>query len=92
MSKKLPIDCPSCTASLHVKSLHCGNCGTEVTGSFPMPLLSRLTEEEQAFIIAFVMKSGSLKEMAQWKGLSYPTVRNMLDELIQKIDSFQKEK
>jgi hypothetical protein len=42
----------------------------------------RLSEEEQRFVIDFVKCSGSLKEMAQKLGLSYPTVRNRLDDVI----------
>jgi hypothetical protein len=85
MQKNLPHHCPSCAALLHVKSLACSNCLTEVSGAFSMPLLASLTREEQDFIVAFVKCSGSLKDMAQQLGLSYPTVRNLLDDIINKI-------
>jgi len=49
-------------------------------------MLARFSQQEQEFIIDFVKSSGSLKIMAQKLGLSYPTVRNMLDDLIQKIE------
>jgi hypothetical protein len=45
----------------------------------------RLDQKEQSFIIEFVKSSGSLKIMAEKLKLSYPTVRNMLDDLIDKI-------
>jgi len=48
-----------------------------------------LEPKEQDLIIEFVISSGSLKVMAQKLKLSYPTVRNMLDELIQKITNLQ---
>ncbi|MBR5876991.1 MAG: DUF2089 family protein, partial [Alistipes sp.] len=41
--------------------------------------------EDQDFIVDFVLCSGSLKEMAQKMGLSYPTVRNRLDDLISSL-------
>ena len=85
MQKNLPHHCPSCAALLHVKSLVCDNCHTEVSGAFSMPLLASLTREEQDFIVAFVKCSGSLKDMAQQLGLSYPTVRNLLDDIIDKV-------
>lgn len=47
-----------------------------------LPPLMRLTEEEQRFVADFVMCSGSLKEMAARMGVSYPSVRNRLDEII----------
>lgn len=90
MSKKLPHICPSCSSPLNVKSLICGSCDTEVSGNYNLPLLASLTEEDQLFITNFVKCSGSLKTMAQDLGLSYPTVRNMLDDVILKISTVQK--
>ncbi len=90
MQKNLPHICPSCAATLKVKSLVCEKCTTEVTGIFSLPLLASLTQQEQDFIIDFVISSGSLKIMAQKLGLSYPTVRNLLDDIIQKIETNQK--
>ena len=44
-----------------------------------------LEQEDTAFLKNFVLKSGSLKEIAKFYGVSYPTVRLRLDKLIQKI-------
>ncbi len=44
-----------------------------------------LSEEDLAFVKRFVLASGSLKEMAEAYGISYPTVRLRLDRLIAKI-------
>ncbi len=90
MSKKLPIVCPSCNADLNVKSLHCEKCDTTITGQFELPILLRLDEKEQEFILDFVQCSGSLKIMASKLNLSYPSVRNMLDDLISKIQNLQR--
>jgi hypothetical protein len=84
--KKLPCSCPACSAPLHVKILGCNECETTVSGDFELPLLARLSDEEQRLILDFVKSSGSLKIMAQQLGLSYPTVRNMLDALILKLE------
>jgi hypothetical protein len=89
MSKKLPIICPSCHAMLNVQSLHCSSCQTSINGSFELPLFLKLDQKEQDLVIEFVLSSGSLKVMAQKLKLSYPTVRNMLDDLILKITEFQ---
>ena len=90
MQKNLPHICPSCSSTLHVKSLVCEQCHTEVSGIFGLPLLASMTTQEQEFVIAFVKSSGSLKVMAQQLGLSYPTVRNLLDDLIRKIENKEK--
>lgn len=86
----LPCICPSCQTQLKVKSLKCESCATEVHGLYELPVLARLSVEDQAFILKFVKNSGSLKEMAKELGLSYPTVRNLLDEIIEKIESYEK--
>ena len=86
MNKKLPIRCPSCENQLHVKQMYCESCGTEVTGLYSLPIFSQLTVDDQKFIIDFVKSSGSLKIMAQNMKLSYPTVRNVLDDIINRIN------
>ena len=83
--KRLPISCPSCQGRLSVKRLHCDHCETEVEGQYALPALASLTQEDQDFIVAFIKTSGSLKQMADLLKVSYPTVRNRLDEIIGKV-------
>jgi len=83
--KKIPVDCPCCETKLKVAKLVCDSCETEVVGKFSLPVLMQLTVEEQEFVLNFLIHSGSLKEMANQMGKSYPTVRNILDDLIQKV-------
>ena len=79
---RLPTSCPSCNNDLRVAQLACPDCGTAVHGDYLLPALSRLNHEDQEFALAFIQRSGSLKEMARLYGVSYPTVRNRLDDLI----------
>ena len=44
-----------------------------------------LSDEDLSFVKRFILASGSLKELAQSYGISYPTVRLRLDRLIDKI-------
>lgn len=83
--KRLPTSCPSCSGSLAVKRLHCETCETEVEGLYSLPALASLPPEDQEFIIEFIKASGSLKDMASLMGVSYPTVRNRLDDIISKL-------
>ncbi len=83
----LPTNCPSCRQVLKVTRLTCENCPTAVEGSFPLSILGRLEPEDQKFLLDFLEASGSLKEMARIYGISYPTVRNRLDELREKVKS-----
>lgn len=86
----LPTHCPSCNHQLKVKNLGCENCGTEVNGSYELPILTQLSADDQDFILTFFRKSGSIKDMAAHLKLSYPTVRNMLNDIIKKIESYEK--
>ncbi len=51
-----------------------------------------LEEEDLAFVKRFILVSGSLKELADAYGVSYPTLRLRLDRLIQKIKILDSEK
>ncbi len=88
--KVLPAICPSCNSQLNVKSLVCERCQTEIQGRYELPLPARLSTEDQSFILEFIKASGSLKKMAGLLGLSYPTVRNRLDEIIEHIKLTEK--
>jgi hypothetical protein len=81
--KQLPTLCPSCAGILAVKRLYCESCGTEVEGEFALPPLVRLSVQEQEFLAQFLKADASLKELARILRLSYPTVRNRLDAIIE---------
>jgi hypothetical protein len=83
--KHIPVFCPSCQDPLIVTRLKCGQCETEVGGHYPLPSLLTLSPEDQAFVLQFLLTSGSLKEMARHLGVSYPTVRNRLNEIIRTL-------
>lgn len=86
---KLPIVCPSCESALRVSQMKCEQCATEVNGNYDLPLFLKLTREEQDFILEFFLSSGSIKEMAKQAGNSYPTMRNKMDDLIEKIQKMK---
>ena len=56
---------------------------------YDLPPLASLPRADQQFLLAFVTASGSLKEMARQLGVSYPTVRNRLDEIIARLRQAQ---
>lgn len=89
MNKSLPVRCPGCGRTPRVVRLSCGGCGTAIEGSFALPVLARLDPEDQAFLVDFLKSSGSLKELARLHGISYPTVRNRLDSLIDRITQLE---
>jgi hypothetical protein len=56
-----------------------------INGNYELPLFLKLNRDEQNFILNFFLSSGSIKEMAKQAELSYPTMRNRMDDLIEKI-------
>ena len=52
-----------------------------IEGAFEPPELDRLSAEDQVFIAAFVRSHGSIKEMEQAFGVSYPTIKGRLNRI-----------
>jgi hypothetical protein len=57
-----------------------------IEGRFDLPQLARLTPEDQVFVVAFVRSHGSIKEMEQVFGVSYPTIKSRLTRIAQSLD------
>jgi hypothetical protein len=57
--------------------------GTDIAveGAFELPKLAQLSAEDQVFVAAFVRSHGSIKEMEQVFGVSYPTVKARLNRV-----------
>jgi hypothetical protein len=86
IKKGLPITCPGCGNHLRVRRMECPACATAVEGEFELPLLSRLEPGDQDFILNLLKAGGSLKALATHYGISYPTVRNRLDAVIEEVN------
>jgi hypothetical protein len=52
-----------------------------IEGAFELPRLAQLSAEDQVFVAAFVRSHGSIKEMEQVFGVSYPTVKARLNRI-----------
>ncbi len=59
---------------------------TAIEGSFEVPSLARLTEEDQVFVVAFVRCHGSIKHMEKSFGVSYPTIKNRLNRIAEQLE------
>ncbi len=70
---------------MSITRMSCPGCGVSVEAPFPTPRLARLPLEHQRFIELFVLANGSLKEIAERAGVSYPTVRSRLDKVIEAL-------
>ncbi len=74
--------CPVCGETMFVSRLDCRNCGSQLSGSFELPLLSRLSAEQLHFVEVMVKHRGSINRVADELGISYSAGRGQLDEII----------
>ncbi|MFM1931394.1 MAG: hypothetical protein RL226_697 [Bacteroidota bacterium] len=80
-----PTRCPVCSSELTVARLHCSSCDTSIEGRFTGGPFAHLTEDHLDFIVTFVRNEGKINRMEQDLGLSYPTIRNRLHEVIRAL-------
>jgi hypothetical protein len=84
--RKIIETCPTCNhRGLTISEVSCDACGTEVRSRYrPCPFCA-LNDEEQTFLLLFVRSRGNLKDVEKTLGVSYPTVRAKLDEIIDRL-------
>lgn len=74
--------CPVCNGDLIVSSLLCSNCKMEYRGEFEMNPFDRLSEDQTAFLYAFLKSRGNLSAVQANLQISYPTAKKRLGELL----------
>jgi len=57
-----------------------------IEGQFELPQLAQLSLEDQVFVIAFLRSHGSIKEMEQIFGVSYPTIKARLNRIAESLE------
>jgi hypothetical protein len=57
-----------------------------IEGAFELPQLAQLSAEDQVFVTAFIRSHGSIKEMEQIFGVSYPTIKGRLNRIAESLD------
>lgn len=82
MTYKIINKCPVCNSKLLVSKLKCSKCNTVIENDFEMTKFDYLTGEELKFIEVFLKNRGNIKDVEKELGISYPTVRSKLDEVI----------
>lgn len=88
---KVLSQCPVCSHQLTVQRLKCKNCQTVIENDFKLSKFEYLSLEQLHFIETFLRCRGSIKEVEKEMGISYPTVRAKLDEVIGSLGLSQKE-
>lgn len=80
--EKLLKSCPVCEAPLLAVRLECPACGTAIEGKFELAGLSGLAPQQLQFVEVFLRNRGTIRDVEAELGVSYPTVRAMLDDVV----------
>ncbi|MBW8009632.1 MAG: DUF2089 domain-containing protein [Chloroflexi bacterium] len=81
----IPSECPVCHSELTVTKLYCRECDTTIEGRFISGPFSQLTLAQIEFVEIFIKNEGKITHMETELGLSYPTIRNRLHEVIRAL-------
>ncbi len=78
--------CPVCQSDLEIVKLYCRSCDTSIEGHFQhtMPF-QQLTSEQMSFMVTFIRNEGKINRVGEELGMSYPTVRSRLHDLIRAL-------
>ncbi|KOA19840.1 hypothetical protein CLHOM_19290 [Clostridium homopropionicum DSM 5847] len=82
MGYKVLSKCPVCSSNLKVTKLKCNRCGTIIENEFELSKFAYLTSEQLEFAEVFIKSRGNIKDVEKEMGISYPTVRAKLDDVI----------
>ena len=74
--------CPVCEDQLIVARLYCPSCATALEGRFTLGRLSQLGQDQLDFVETFIRCEGKLNRVQDELGISYPTVRGRLEDVI----------
>ncbi len=85
MKYKAPGKCPVCGEKLSITRLGCPKCSTSIEGDFQPCEFCRLPEEDLDFVKIFIKCRGNIKDVEKEMGISYPTVRGKLDNVIKSL-------
>lgn len=77
--------CPICKGALVVTEYRCPACNVSFKGEFSNSWLAGLDQEQLEFVKLFITVQGNIREMEKRLGISYPTVKNRLAQIIKSI-------
>lgn len=77
--------CPVCSHNLTITKLECNHCHTKIEGQFVSCKFCQLPLEQIDFITIFLKCRGNIKDVEKELGISYPTVRNRLDSVLNSL-------
>ncbi len=85
MLHRSPGTCLICGGEMVIRKLECPTCDITVKGRFESCPFCVLSSEQVELIKIFLKSRGNIKEVERELGISYPTVRGRLDEIVRKL-------
>ena len=82
MAYKILTKCPVCNSKLTVTKLECKKCNTVIENDFELSKFSYLTMDQLNFAEVFIKCRGNIKDVEKELGISYPTVRGKIEDLV----------
>jgi len=82
---RAPTTCPVCSESLITLRLGCPSCGTELSGHFDTCRYCRLDSADLGLLEVFLRSRGNLRDVQAHLGVSYPTARARLGEVLERL-------
>ncbi|NLX11176.1 MAG: DUF2089 domain-containing protein [Chloroflexi bacterium] len=79
----VPGHCPVCGEGMIITRLYCPNCDVTIEGRFSAGRLAMLSPEQLEFVEVFLRCEGKITRVEKELGISYPTVRSRLNEIIE---------
>ena len=77
--------CPVCGDTMAVTRLHCRNCDSALEGQFSLGRFYRLSPQQLSFVETFIRCEGKLTRLQEELGISYPTARVRLTDVIRAL-------
>ena len=79
---KVISECPSCGGALKIAVLRCSDCGMELHNDFQRGPFDSLTADQTEFLVSFLRQRGNMTSLQTELGISYPTAKKKLDDLL----------
>ncbi len=78
-------NCPSCDERMVISELKCPKCDLRVKKDFAQCRFCKLEEEDYEFLKIFLRTQGRITDMEKILGISYPTIKTKIDNLLKNL-------
>jgi len=82
---KMPGRCCICGHDITITSFMCPTCKSRTEGEFAPCRFCSLSSDQLDFIEVFLKCRGNIKDMEKELGISYPTIRNRLEDALKAL-------